>query len=68
MKNLIFFIAFLTFVVVGSAFGQSAVNKTTPLTAGATAPDFTLSGTDGRSLTLSKIKQPTVLVFYRGYW
>ena len=51
-----------------SALGQSAAVKTEPLKAGTLAPDFTLSDTNGKSVTLSKIKQPTILVFYRGYW
>ena len=49
-------------------FGQSAPNKTTPLKVGAIAPDFTLADTKGEKVTLSKLNQPTVLVFYRGYW
>jgi peroxiredoxin len=48
---------------------QSA-SRTTPLAAGATAPDFTLESHLGGSVTLSKAAAngPVVLVFYRGSW
>ncbi len=51
-----------------SIYAQNAVSKTQPLSSGAIAPDFTLSDVNGKSVTLSAVKQTTVLVFYRGYW
>lgn len=45
-----------------------AKSNTEPLKAGDTAPDFTLSDQNGKSIQLSKAKSPVVLVFYRGYW
>lgn len=47
---------------------QNAASRTEPVKPGSTAPDFTLTDTSGKAVTLSSIKQPTVLVFYRGYW
>ena len=47
---------------------QTASTKTQPLTVGSIAPDFTLSDADGNKVTLSSLKKPAVLVFYRGYW
>jgi cytochrome oxidase Cu insertion factor (SCO1/SenC/PrrC family) len=36
---------------------------------GGAAPDFTLEGLDGRSVTLSSFRgKYVVLVFYRGHW
>src|SRR5260370_32167986 len=41
-----------------------------PVSAGEEAPDFTLEDLQGHQVTLSATrgKMPTVLVFYRGYW
>lgn len=56
---------------------ESARSEATPeaamkrsLKEGATAPDFTLPGVDGKPVRLSAIlaKGPVVLVFYRGAW
>ena len=47
---------------------QNAKSKTEPVTVGQTAPDFTLADQNGRSVTLSKLNNPVVLVFFRGYW
>ena len=61
----------LVAVLAISAFGVSAQNaksKTSPIAVGTTAPDFTLNDTNGKSVMLSKLKKPTVLVFFRGYW
>lgn len=65
-----FFFAFLFFAAMGINAQNSAVprNNQQPLLAGATAPDFTLSDSSGRQITLSKAGMPVVLVFYRGYW
>jgi cytochrome oxidase Cu insertion factor (SCO1/SenC/PrrC family) len=50
------------------ASAQNAKSRTAPLQAGRVAPDFTLPDQNGKSVTLSKIGKPAVLVFYRGYW
>lgn len=42
--------------------------RTTPVKVGDTAPDFTLNEINGKPVTLSKLRKPVVLVFYRGYW
>ena len=42
--------------------------KTEPLKIGETAPDFALTDQNGKKVTLSKLKVPVVLVFYRGFW
>jgi peroxiredoxin len=67
------FAALLTIIVVSSAIAinaQSSTERTTPITVGAVAPDFTLEGHNGQKVTLSESrgKNPVVLVFYRGYW
>ena len=61
---------FISFLVISSftASAQTAKSRTEPLKVGAVAPDFTLTDQTGKSVTLSKIGKPTVLVFYRGYW
>lgn len=51
-----------------SISAQTARSKTDPVKVGDTAPDFSLADENGKTVTLSKLKQPTVLVFYRGYW
>lgn len=66
LKILLFF-AFLVVLNCG-IYAQNAKSKTDPLTVGKIAPDFTLSDQNGKQVTLSKVKKPTVLVFYRGYW
>ena len=47
---------------------QSAKSKTEPIAVGAIAPDFALVDQNNKKVTLSKLKKPVVLVFYRGYW
>lgn len=44
--------------------------RTSPVTVGEKAPDFTLESHQGTKVTLSDSlkKTPVVLVFYRGYW
>lgn len=55
-------------IVMSNAEAQTAASRTEPLKVGAIALDFTLTDTNGKTVKLSAIKQPTVLVFYRGYW
>lgn len=65
--KLIIAISIFVFVpLVGTA--QNAASRTQPLTAGMIAPDFKLRDQNGETVELSKIKQTTLLVFYRGYW
>jgi cytochrome oxidase Cu insertion factor (SCO1/SenC/PrrC family) len=54
--------------LTATAAAQAAKSRTEPLAAGALAPDFALTASDGRTYTLSKAGKPVVLVFYRGYW
>ncbi len=73
MKTKLFNTCLLTILVAMSAFSQKAPEKTArqntdPMTIGERAPDFTLNDETGKAVTLSKLKQPVVLVFYRGYW
>lgn len=44
--------------------------RTSPVTVGEAAPDFTLEDQSGTRVTLSEArgKQSAVLVFYRGHW
>jgi cytochrome oxidase Cu insertion factor (SCO1/SenC/PrrC family) len=66
--KIILFVALILAVNVG-VFAQKAKINTEPLQIGAIAPDFTLDNSNGEGkITLSKVKKPTVLVFYRGYW
>ena len=55
-------------ILISNAEAQTAASRTEPVKVGAIAPDFTLTDTNGRTVKLSAIKRPTVLVFYRGYW
>lgn len=45
-------------------------NRTSPVTVGEMAPDFTLADHQGQKITLSeaRAKSPVIIVFYRGYW
>jgi cytochrome oxidase Cu insertion factor (SCO1/SenC/PrrC family) len=56
-------------VVTPSAFAQ-APSRTTPLAAGATAPAFELTASDGSRVSLGSLLErgPAVVVFYRGAW
>ncbi len=47
---------------------ETSRNRTEPIKVGAVAPDFTLTDENGKAITLSAVKRPVVLVFYRGYW
>jgi peroxiredoxin Q/BCP len=50
--------------------GARVPSGATALRLGERAPDFTLSDSTGRPVTLSSLRgaKPVVLVFYRGYW
>jgi len=52
----------------GAAKAPAFRDKSDPLKIGETAPDFTLTDTAGKQITLSKAGRPVVLVFHRGYW
>src|SRR5215472_5633053 len=59
----------------GTAHGLSGTRndepkRTEPVSVGEEAPDFTLEDAQGNQVSLSATrgKMPTVLVFYRGYW
>ena len=65
-KILLFVILLTSFSFAAQA--QNAKSRTEPLKVGVVAPDFTLTDQNGKSVTLSKVEKPTVLVFYRGYW
>ncbi len=73
MKIKLFFACLLSVLFASSVFSQQAGKKldrqnTDPVKVGERAPDFTLTDETGKAVTLSKLKQPVVLVFYRGYW
>lgn len=64
---------FISALLLLSAFSfgidaQSAGRQTEPVKLGEIAPNFKLRDVNGKSITLSSLKQTTVLVFYRGYW
>ena len=52
------------------AADTSLDKRSSPLTTGDMAVDFTLADQDGRKHTLSaeRDKRPVVLIFYRGHW
>lgn len=60
-------VAFIFLLAIG---GSAQATRFLPVKAGDTAPDFTLSSSDGTKVTLSEAVKdaPVVLVFYRGYW
>ncbi len=69
MKFKIIIFAALLLIANAGIFAQKAESNIKPLQVGAIAPDFTLTDSNGeKSVTLSKVNKPTVLVFYRGYW
>lgn len=49
---------------------RDEMKRSAPVSVGERAPDFTLEDIQGNKVTLSATrgKVPTVLVFYRGYW
>jgi cytochrome oxidase Cu insertion factor (SCO1/SenC/PrrC family) len=69
-KNVKWILLVAALMAASSAIGfaQGAKNRTEPLKVGEVAPDFTLLDQNGKSLTLSKLGEPVVLVFYRGFW
>jgi len=68
MKLKIFLAIALLAVFGSTAQAQNAKSRTEPVKVGMTAPDFTLNDQNGKSVTLSKVGNPAILVFYRGYW
>jgi cytochrome oxidase Cu insertion factor (SCO1/SenC/PrrC family) len=68
MKLKIFLFIALLAISTFDIPAQNAKSKTVPIAVGTTAPDFTLNDQNGKAVTLSKLKKPVVLVFYRGYW
>ena len=64
-KNLILAVG-LVLLFCGGVIAQRA--KTDPLAVGETAPDFSLVSDAGKTVKLSAIKGPVVVVFYRAYW
>ena len=59
-----------TLALANQPQSSNASLRSTPITAGATAPDFTLEDQNHKQITLSDARShgPVVLVFYRGYW
>jgi peroxiredoxin len=49
---------------------RDEMKRSAPVSVGEQAPDFTLEDIQGKQVSLSETrgKLPTVLVFYRGYW
>ncbi len=49
---------------------SSSDERSTPVTVGEVAPDFTLEDQNRNNVAISDArgKSPVVLVFYRGYW
>lgn len=68
MKQKLSFLFFLLLAFNVGVYAQTAGSKSEPLAVGATAPDFTLTDQNGKQVTLSAAQNPTILVFYRGYW
>ena len=68
MKLKIFLLVAALAIFSFTVQAQNAKSKTEPLAVGEVAPDFTLHDQNGKSVTLSKLKKPIVLVFFRGYW
>ena len=64
-KNLIFSTLVLCLLSV-AALAQR--DKTEALKVGETAPDFSLVSDIGKTVSLSSVKGPVVIVFYRAYW
>ena len=64
-KNLIPVFALVCLLSVGVLAQRM---KTDSLKVGETAPDFSLVSDSGKTVSLSSIKGPVVVVFYRAYW
>ena len=60
----------LGIVMVGILAAAAAAQreKTDALKVGETAPDFSLIDDSGKTVILSSIRGPVVIVFYRAYW
>lgn len=43
-------------------------DRTDALKVGETAPDFSLTSDLGKTVSLSSLKGPVMIVFYRAYW
>jgi len=83
MRNSVFLIFILSLIVAIGACRKNSetgieevksepqneqLKRDEPIKVGETAPDFSLTKTDGEEITLSEIKKPAMLVFYRGHW
>lgn len=68
MKLKIFLLVACLAIFSLTATAQNAMSKTEPIKIGGVAPDFSLTDQNGRTVTLSKVGKPAVLVFYRGFW
>lgn len=73
MKIKFFLAAALLSLFSFAAFAQDKMmmserSKTNPIKIGEAAPDFSLTDESGKTVTLSKLKGMTVVVFYRAYW
>ncbi|MEO7659954.1 MAG: peroxiredoxin family protein [Pyrinomonadaceae bacterium] len=72
MKTKFLFLSLILLIAGSAVFGQEKIKtmraNTEPVRVGEIAPDFTLTDADGKTVQLSRIKSPAVLVFYRGYW
>jgi len=64
--TIVFLFCFLSLGITIAA--QTEGGKTEPVKVGQIAPDFTLPDQNGNSVQLSRIGQPVMLVFYRGWW
>ncbi len=63
-------ILLLWLCIASNSQPSSAAERSTPITVGDVAPDFTLEDQNRNQIKLSEShgKSPVVLVFYRGYW
>ncbi len=63
-------IVLLSLCMTVNSPSASAAERSTPITVGDVAPDFTLEDQNRNKIKLSAshAKSPVVLVFYRGYW
>lgn len=66
MRRNLIFSALLVCLLSFAAYGQR--DKTDALKVGETAPDFSLVNDGGKTVSLSSLKGPVVIVFYRAYW
>jgi len=67
-KHLVLVCLLILSIGTASAIAQEIKDRSGTVMTGGVAPDFTLTSSAGRSVTLSKVGAPVVLVFYRGYW